>query len=120
MFVTKEELSAEIFGEALEKMIEKRSVFVGNMKTAVEIAVNDPGAGTEVLRFYTDLLIKNKNAEFLINRIIEKQWTHEILNLDFLILALFALVGTVILIGIFIYKSVRYCCRFRKSKTKSE
>ena len=118
--LTREELSRESLQQVLEVMVERRPVHVGSMREAVQIAVNDPGAGTQVLRFYSDLLIKNKNGEFLINRIVEKQWSYEILNLDFLFLAFLALAGTALLIITCIYNFIRYCCRNRKSKSKCE
>ena len=118
--LTRERLSADTFAQAVDDMLANRIVYAEKMREAVEIAVNDPGAGTKILRFYSDLLIKNKNAEFLINRIIEKQWSYEIYNLDFLILALLALVGTFITIMSCLCKLIRYCCRYAKLKAKCD
>lgn len=116
----REQLTAHTFKQALDEMLERQSAFYERMRSAVDIAVRDPGAGTEVLKFYSDLLIKNKNSEFLINRIVENQWSHEILNLDILLLAFLIVLGLVIIIMTLLCKFIRNCCRSSGAKTKKE
>ena len=116
----REKLTAQTFKQALNEMLESQGLFFERMKTAVDIAVKDPGAGTEVLRFYSDLLIRNKNSEFLINRIIENQSSYEVLNLDILFMVLLSVIGLVIFVVTQFCKLGRYCCRIGLSKTKNE
>ena len=116
----REQLTAQTFKQALNEMLERQSTFFERMKSAVDIAVRDPGAGTDVLRFYSDLLIKNKNSEFLINRIIENQSSHEVLNLDILLLALLTLIVLIAIVLTLLYKLSRCCCRIGLSRTKNE
>ena len=78
LLLTWETLTEETLTHTVDKMLSEQETFVVNMKRAVEIARNDPGSGTGVLRFYTDLLIKNRNADYLVNRIILNQSTVEI------------------------------------------
>ncbi|XP_063677336.1 UDP-glucuronosyltransferase 2B16-like [Bolinopsis microptera] len=117
--LTWETVTEESVTEIIDKLLSEKESIVDNMKGAVEIARNDPGAGTEVLRFYTDLLIKNGNADFLVNRIILNQSSVEIYNLDIAGLALTVIV--IIILGI-LFSSVK-CFKFcyqkilRKMKT---
>ena len=96
--VTWETLTEDTFTQTVDKLLTEKKGIVGNMKRAVEIARNDPGSGSEVLRFYTDMLIKIKNAEYLINRIILKQSIVEVYNLD--IAAIILIVVACFVVGI--------------------
>ena len=98
LMVTWETLTEDTFTQTIDKLLTEKKGIVGNMKRAAEIARNDPGSGSEVLRFYTDMLIKNKNAEYLINRIILKQSIVEVYNLD--IAAIILIVVACFVVGI--------------------
>ena len=76
----------------VQKLLHKRDEFFAKAKRAVEISRNDPASGINALRFYADLLIKDKNADYLINPIILNQSTHEIYNLDIAAVALIVFV----------------------------
>jgi len=80
--LTWETVTEETLLHSIGALLVEQDTFVANMKGAVEIARNDPGSGTDALRFYSDVLIKYKNAEYLINRIIINQSATEIYNLD--------------------------------------
>ena len=117
--LTWETVTEESVTETIDKLLSEKENIIDNMKVAVDIARNDPGAGTEVLRFYTDLLIKNGNADFLINRIILNQSSVEIYNLDIAGLAL--TVSVIVILGILfsLVKCFKFCYQkiVRKMKT---
>ena len=77
-----ETVTEDTLTKNINQMLADRETFVANMKRAAEIARNDPGSGVGVLKFYTDLLIKNRSADHLINRIILNQSKNEVYNLD--------------------------------------
>merc|ERR1712224_576170 len=83
-----EDLTESSLLQTVDKVLDKREIFVENMKRATEIATNDPAAGVGVLKFYTDLLIKNKNADHLTNKLILNQSMNEIYDLDIMMLLL--------------------------------
>ena len=116
MLLTWEALTEEILTQTVHKLLTELKNFVANMKRAVDIARNDPGSGTEVLRFYADLLIKNGNADYLVNRVTLNQSIIEIYNID---IAAVLLIFTMCLIAGIVSCSVK-CCRFRCQKIKSK
>ena len=120
LYLKREQLTAQTFELAIGDMLEQRTFFVERMTSAVDQAVGDPGAGTEMLRFYSDLLIKNGNSEFLINRIIENQWSHEIFNLDILFSVVLIVLGSVIVVVTLLCKLGRNFCRGIATKIKEE
>ena len=100
----------------INQMLADRETFVANMKRAAEIARNDPGAGVEVLKYYTDLLIKNRNADHLINRIILKQSRNEVYNLD---IAAVVMILMLCLVGGVLFCLMKFfSCFCRKIVTK--
>ena len=119
LYLTKERLNTSTFTQAAQNMIENEAIYKLSLAKAMEIAKNDPGAGKNVLKFYTDILVKHGSANFLRNKIIVKQWSYEIMNLDILVLGLLALVFITTIVMVFMHKCYRYM--FRKvDKTKSE
>ena len=104
-----ESVSEETLTETVDRLLEERNTLVTNMKRAVEIARQDPGAGTEVLRFYTDLLVKNGNADYLVNRIILNQSTIEIYNLDIAAVALVVVISGITGILLCVAKCFQLC-----------
>ena len=120
LLLTWEVLTQETLTRTVDQMLVERGTFVTNMRRAAEIARNDPGSGVGVLKFYTDLLIKNKNADYLINRIISNQSTNEIYNLD---IAAIASILTLCLIGGVLFclvKCFRMFCWKIVNKIKSD
>ena len=102
----------------INQMLADRETFVANMKRAAEIASNDPGSGVGVLKYYTDLLIKNRNADHLINRIILNQSKNEVYNLDIaaaVLILMLCLIGGVLF---FLLKCFRFCCTKIGNKMK--
>jgi hypothetical protein len=86
----------------------------------VEIARNDPGAGSDVLKFYTDLLIKNKNADYLVNKVILNQSINEIYNLDIAAMVLIVAICTIAGIFFCLVKFLAFCCSYILRKTKTD
>ncbi|KAL5260556.1 hypothetical protein ACHWQZ_G010637 [Mnemiopsis leidyi] len=117
-YLTWEELTEESLTETIKNLLGKKEEFVEKMRRAADIARNDPGAGTETLRYYTDLLVKNGNADHLVNRIIMNQSTNEIYNLDIAVLALVCVLLSIVFILFVLVKCLRLlCCRlFTKIK----
>ena len=88
VLLTWETLTEESLTRTVDKLVSERDTFVANMRRATDIARNDPGSGTEVLRFYTDLLIRNGKSDYLVNKIILNQSSNEIYNIDMAAIAL--------------------------------
>ena len=107
-----EELTESSLLNRVDKLLEKRDLFVANMKQAREIAINDPGAGVGALKFYTDLLIRRGNADHLTNRLILNQSIYEIYDLDIMLLLL---VVVICFIAGIVYSLMR-CLKFCYSK----
>ena len=120
VMVTWETLTEDTFTQTVDKLLTEKKGVVGNMKRAAEIARNDPGSGSEVLRFYTDMLIKNKNAEYLINRIILKQSIVEVYNLDIAAIILIVVACFVLGIVFCVVRCSRIVSIFIKEKIKIE
>jgi glucuronosyltransferase len=120
--ITWETLTEETLSQTVHLVFRDRDDYAANMKKAAEIARNDPGAGTKALQFYADLLIRNKNADYLTNRIILDQSMVEIYNLDIAAAALISTVCLIAVINFLIFKMCRVfmpVCRkiFYKIKT---
>ena len=112
LLLTRERLTGQTLKQSVETMIIKKENFTVNMRRAADIARNDPGAGVASLKFYTDLLIKNGNADHLINRIILEQWSFQKYNYD--IAAVAFIVVTSLTVGI-IYHLIQ-CLNFCSGK----
>ena len=97
----------------------KRGTFKANMKRAVDIASNDPGSGTGVLKFYTDLLI-NRNVEHLVNRVILNQSFIGIYNLDIAAVGLIFIVFLSAGVMFCLVKLIQFFCTCSMSKIKSD
>jgi len=106
---TWETLTEETLLHAIGVLLAEQETIVANMKLAVEIARNDPGAGTDALRFYSDVLIKNQNADYLINRIIMNQSATEIYNLDIGAIILIVTISLVAGILFCLAKCFQFC-----------
>ena len=102
----------------MEKLVAEQAAFVANMGRAVEIARNDPGAGTDVLRFYTDLLIKNRNVDYLVNRVSMYRPIFEVFNLDIAVLAFTFMACLGAAIFFCVLKCVKFYCGKVMSKNK--
>ena len=119
LYITREDLNTASFVKAVNVMITNEAAFKLNLKEAMEIARNDPGAGKKVLKFYSDLLINRGSADFLSNKIITKQWYYEILNLDIAGLLLLVTFTVVLMLALCICKCLK--CLFTKGmKMKPE
>ena len=101
VFLKWEELTETRLSQTVDSLLTQRDFFVAKMRRAADIAKNDPGTGGGVLKFYTDLLIKNKNVSHLTNTIILEQSVNEIHDIDVAVIA-FATVSGIIL-GVFYY-----------------
>jgi hypothetical protein len=90
------------------------------MRRAADIARNDPAAGVGVLKFYTNLLIKNGNGDHLINKIIFNQSYYEQHNLD--IVAVVFVITTSLAVGVifFLVKCLKFCWRTIICKIKTD
>ena len=111
-FITKEQLTEETFRGAVEELVGNLGVYKEKIKRATDIVVKDPGAGDSALRFYTDLLISDRSqAEFLINKIIMKQSTFEVNNLDIILAVCFAISGLVFWVLVYTCRILKFCCR---------
>ena len=111
-FITKEQLTEETFKGAVEELVGNLGVYKEKIKRATDIVVKDPGAGDSALRFYTDLLISDRSqAEFLINKIIMKQSSFEVNNLDIILVVCFAISGFVFWILVYTCRILKFCCR---------
>jgi len=116
--ITWENLDETKFRDSVVEMIREKAVYAANMKQAVEIARDDPGAGTDTLKFYSDLLIRNRKADFLVNRIISKQSSNDIYNIDMSLMVLSAFVCIIVAICACFYKLCKCLCKkMFKSKT---
>ena len=62
MLLAWENLTEESLKLAINQVMVQKEEFTTNMKKAVEIVSNDPGSGAKVLKFYTNLLIENKQG----------------------------------------------------------
>ena len=120
LLLTWETLTEVTLTQTIDNLFTEQDTFVANMKRAVDIARNDPGAGTDVLRFYTDLLIKNKNADYLVNRIILNQSIIEIYNLDIAAVALIVTMCVIVGILFCLTKCFKFCCRKITNKIKTD
>ena len=94
--------------------------FVENMRRSVEIARNDPGAGSEILRYFADLLVKNGNTDHLVNRIVVNQSTNEVYNLDIAAMVLACILMVVIFVVCVLVKCLKFCNSKPAPKSKIE
>jgi glucuronosyltransferase len=119
IYITRENLNKSTFISAVDAMIANEQAYKLNLRKAMDIARNDPGAGKRVLKFYSDLLIKHGSAHFLNNKIIMKQWYYEVVNLDVAALLIVVASSVAVLLILFLSKCVK--CLFNKArKMKSE
>ena len=119
LLLTRETLSEQTLTETLSKMLARHGTFKANMKRAVDIASNDPGSGTGVLKFYTDLLI-NRNVEHLVNRVILNQSFIGIYNLDIAAVGLIFIVFLSAGVMFCLVKLIQFFCTCSMSKIKSD
>ena len=120
LLLTWETLTEETLTKTVDELLTEQGNVVANMKRAVEIARADPGAGTDVLKFYTDLLIKNRNADYLINRIILNQSTNELYNLDIAAVLLIFFMCFTAGVLFCVVKCFRRCCHKLVKKVKDD
>merc|ERR1712150_359691 len=121
VYLTKERLTEENIEESINEVVKSQDIFVENMKTATEIATNDPGAGASAMKFYADLLIKEGNADFLTNKMIKKQSYFEVNNTDFILITFFVSLLVFCIISVCVWKCLKRCCkRFVYAKHKEE
>ena len=106
--------------QTVKKLLEEKETFVTNMKKATEIATNDPGAGIGALKFYTDLLIRNGNADHLTNRVILNQSINEIYDLDIVVMFFVILLGFIVGSCYCFMKCLKFCYRKIMTKRKIE
>ena len=111
-----ENLTEESLKLAINQVMVQREEFTTNMRKAVEIVLNDPGSGAKVLKFYTDLLIKNKQVEFLANRVVMNQPMVGILNFDIVAAAVTIIMCLIQVLFLCLVKCFRTCRQktFRK------
>ena len=119
-YIPWEKLTEESFTETITNVLREKEKFVENMKRSVEIAQNDPSAGTEVLRYFADLLVKNGNTDHLVNHIVVNQSTNEVYNLDIAVMVLVCIMMAVILTLFVFVKCLKFCCSKMTRKSKSE
>ena len=104
-----ENLTGESLKLAINQVMVQREEFSMSMKKAVEIVSNDPGSGAKVLKFYADLLIKNNQAEFLVNRVVMNPPIIEILNFDIVAVAVTIIMCLIQVLFLCLVKYFRTC-----------
>ena len=119
-YIPWEKLTEESFTETITNVLREKEKFVENMRRSVEIAQNDPSTGTEMLRYFADLLVKNGNTDHLVNHIVVNQSTNEVYNLDIAVTVLVCIMMAVILTLFVLVKCLKFCCSKMTRKSKSE
>ena len=119
-YIQWEQLTEESFTETTTNVLREKETFVENMRRSVEIARNDPGAGSEMLRYFAELLVKNGNTDHLVNRIVVNQSTNEVYNLDIAAMVLVCILMVVIFILFALVKCFKLCYSKLAPKSKSE
>ena len=122
-YILKEDLTEDTFRTTAEESLENLPVHKEKIRKATDIVVNDPGAGISTLKFYSDLLIREAgHAEFLINKMIMKQSSFEIYNLDIILVAFLGITFLVVWLMICACRilkfSYRKICGLGKFKTE--
>ena len=112
VMLLKEDLTEDSFSEAVERVLESREVFAGNMNQATETIAQDPGSGVEVLLFQVSYLLKYGNADYLRNSIIKKQSMLELFNLDILLIFVGGFLAVLVLVVVGMCMLGK--CAFRK------
>lgn len=111
-YLTKEDVSEETFRESFEELVEGLGAAKDKIRRATDIVVQDPGSGLSALRFYSNLLIRDKEkARFLINKIILAQNTLEVNNLDILGVLFGVMLWSLVWVICKIYQCTRRCYR---------
>lgn len=117
-FLLKEELSKFRFFEAVRSVLLDYYDIKERMKTASKLAEDDPTSGTEVLKYYLDVLIQNKNVDHLVNKVITKQRAFEIYNIDILLLGLGSIYVSILLLRATFKVLCGLCRATKKGKTE--
>ena len=120
LFLKWEELTETTLLQTVASLLTQRDIFVAQMRRAAEIAKNDPGTGSGVLKFYTDLLIKNNNVSHLRNTIILEQSINEILDIDVALIALLTVLGIVLGVSYCLHACLCIICRNACFKLKMD
>ena len=111
-YIIKEQVTEETVKEVAMEILGSLGEFKERIRRATDVVVNDPGAGISALKFYTDLLIRNPGqAEFLINKIIMKQSSFEVNNLDIILVIFLVIVVFVCAVVVYTCKILKFCFR---------
>jgi len=109
-YILKEDLTEETFKGAALEVMENLGVYKEKIRKATDIVVKDPGAGVSALKFYTDLLISDRShAEFLINKLVMKQSSFEINNLDIILVSFLVFIGFVVGLIVCTCRILKFC-----------
>ncbi|KAL5269663.1 hypothetical protein ACHWQZ_G003201 [Mnemiopsis leidyi] len=111
-YIMKEQVSQVTVREVAGEMLGTLEELKERIRRATDVVVNDPGAGISALKFYTDLLVRDPDhAGFLINKIIMKQSSFEVNNLDIILVIFLVIVGFVCAIFVYTCRFFKFCCR---------
>ena len=115
-----QEMTTENIKSVILKMLHGKSKYAKNMKKSADIFRSEPTNGSQKLLYYLNILLKDKNLDFLVNKILKEQSSFEMYHLD-LICFVLVLTGTIIfLTALCLTKLTKYIFLILRRKKKNE